>query len=158
MKKSTTILIALLVISCFSKKHNTIENVILNNTLVNHLDAMITKNDSLEKLSSTNSNHYSYWIFFREENEVCYVHLMANFSYYNRKEMIGSLNYRNKIITFYNETKCNNGFIDTSSLKNKIEELKSLDDYNTISIPPHEPQIITFKIAKDGTLIKLKSK
>lgn len=156
MKKLITILIPLLIVSCYSKKHNSIENVILNTTLVSHLDAMITKNDSLEKVSSINSNHNSYWIFFSKENETCYVHLMANFSYYNRKEMIGFLNYRNKVITFYNETTCGNRFIDTSYLKNKIGELRNLDDYNTISVPPHEPQIITFKITKDDTLIKIR--
>ena len=134
-----------------------LEEVILNSTIIKYLNEMITTKDSLENSSSIYSHHNSYWIFFHEYTEKCYVTLMANFSYYHKDDIDGFLKYRNKVITFYDsKSLCNQGIVNIKKLKTNKEEIEFLDNYDDVLVPPHEPTNIDFEITESGKLIKTK--
>ena len=158
IKPLLTICIVLLFFSCFSKKQHRIKDVILNESLLTHLDSMIVANDSLARINSRHIKHNSYWIFFSEKENDCYVYLLANFSYYNSDEMIGYINYKNKTVSFYDNTTCNDDIIDTETLNKRIKKINNLSDYNDVDVPPHEPDIMVFKIIDHGAIVRYREK
>ncbi len=160
MQNLIGILLILLVLSC---KHldvtqierDTLEESIINPQLINNLNSLIETKDSLSKLDLIFSEHNSYWIFFHESEEKCYVSILANFNFYDKENLDGFLKYRGKVITFYNtESSCNRGIVNSSLINIKEDEIENIVNYDDAIIPPHEPEIFLFEINENGKLIE----
>ena len=162
MKYSIVALLIFITLSCKHSDVNQLERArieesIMSSQLINHLDSLIESQDSLSKVDSRFSKHNSYWILFSENEEKCFVRILANFNFYQKDNMDGFLKYREKTITFYNtKSKCNENIIDVSRINTLEDKIENIVDYNDAIVPPHEPEIMLFEVKENGVLVSSK--
>jgi len=108
--------------------------------LIAKLDEMINYRDSLAEFLRINTN--SYWIYFIQKGNECFVTILAHsLNAYVREEMDGFFIHRERFVTLYNSNSiCGTDFINSELLqKGRISGLLDLyekDDYN-VAFPPH---------------------
>jgi hypothetical protein len=130
--------------------------------LLNALDALITRQDSLANANPIHPRHRSFWVSFYADKGQCYVSLVANFSFYSSQTIKGYLHYRDKIISFYDKEPCSNDLVDWQILKKGniagLTDYDHADGNDSIALtippppPPHEPFRRTYLVVSKDSL------
>jgi hypothetical protein len=146
---------------------NDLNKIVTNSTLRHHLKQIIAHEDSLLNVYPTYGLIKSYTITFSQEEQKCFVELIAYFNVYDSHAMDGYFIYQEKYISIYGTSTCGNNFINPKKLKHGlIPDLFDFDNHafhEALNMhkeppappPPGEPYYRKYYIASPKNFIKV---